>query len=210
MRQMPDAMGESAGKRYPHLLRLLDKSTDEVVEFAAANTTFSPQELKSAIAVVAKAMAYFCAEGYTVHLDELGTFRAKLRLRPDAPEEHEQDATRRNGASVEVGGYQFRPDKELIFQTNIRGQFERISDRRWRRSKPLPEEERRERLREFLARNTVATVGDYCRLSGLLHTAAAAELRRIAAEPDSFLARYGYRATLVYMLRREEPAESGE
>lgn len=211
MRRMAPGMaqGKAAGKRYPHLLRLMTVKTGEVVESAARNTTFSKEELRSAISVLAETIAWYAADGYTVQLDGLGTFRARLSLREGAPEEREGDTSQRTGASVEVSGLTFKPDKELLLQANLHGRFERISDRRWYNYAARPEAERRERLRSFLEENTVCTVRDYARLSGLLRTAAGQELRRMAKEPGAFIERRGAGASLVYVLAkpREEQAE---
>lgn len=199
MRQMGEATGKSAGKRYPHLLHLDTVSLDEVAELAAEETTFGKAEIKGAFGQLVKKMAFFLAQGCSVRLDGFGTLRPLLRLKEGAQPEAEGDATQRSGASVRVGSFSFKPDKDFLFETNIRATFERITTRKWKRPDPLPEAERRAALTAFLAREGVATVGDYCRLTGLHHTAAAAELRALAREENPIVRRHGSRSTLVYL-----------
>lgn len=201
MRRMADGMaeGRSAGKRYPHLLRLMTKDLDFVAQRAARNTTLSPQEIKSAISQAAEVIAELCAEGYSVSIDEVGTFRARISLREGAEEEKEGDTSQRTGASVVLSGYSFKPSRKFISMGNERASFERVSDRKWYRRTPLPEEERRAALMAYLAENTLINVADYCRLTGLGRTAAREELRRLAAGEHPLISRQGIRPHVVYI-----------
>lgn len=204
MRQMNGQTGLAAGKRYPHLLKLFTKTLDDVAEEAARNTTLSPQEIKAAVSQVADVIAYYCAEGHTVQIDELGSFRARLSLKEGVPEEREGDKSQRTGASVELSGYTFKPDKELVFRGNRYGKFERIAARRWRKGSAMTEQERRAALRSYLEREGCITRPDYCRLTGLLRTAALNELRRFAREEHPFIRRCGTRPHVVYMLNVDD------
>ena len=62
-------------------------------------------------------------------------------------------------------------------------------------------EERLERAKEFMKKNTFMSVAEYCRLTGLLKTTAANELKAWAAQPDSGINYRGRGTHKLYVLR---------
>ena len=82
-------------------------------------------------------------------------------------------------------GVNFRADKQLIAMTRSGIRLERATYKNHRSSARYTEEERRQLALDYLKSHPFLTVADYCRLTGLLPTAARNELRRLAADPES-------------------------
>ena len=94
---------------------------------------------------VAEHLAYCMAEGQSVTLDGIGTFTPRLGVAKDKEiDSLDGDEPKRNARSIEVNGINYRADKELIRETNLRCDLRRGGISRVRKS-PFTEEERRTR-----------------------------------------------------------------
>lgn len=157
------------------------------------------------LTLVSDKLALCMAEGRSVKLDGIGTFNAKLGVRGDMqPDAFEEGESSRNAKSIIVNGVAFRADKNLIRDTNRKCTLEKGGESRLRKS-PLTLEERIEKAREFLRRNTFMKVPDYVRLTGLSRSTAAEELRKVALNPDTGIMSRGNRSQKIYILRPEVP-----
>ena len=195
------------GKRWPHLLRMGEKTIDDVASDIAHGTTFAAGEVKGIIGLMVESMAMFMGYGYTVRIEGLGSFWPTLRMNKGTERETTESETLRSGASVHVGAVLFRAHEDFLDRTDHWCRPERIRPKKGAARQPMTEAERIEALRGFLQGNPFVTVRDYMRLTGLKRTAATEELRRLAHEEGTFLDIMGRDSHRVYVLRQEGPAE---
>ncbi len=181
MREMPDMQGTGKRTMYPKMISRGTMGPDEIAELISSQSTFSPGEVKGLVVALARTIAYGVASGYTVKIEEIGSFSASLALRKGVESEEAEGGTRRNAASVTIGGVNFRPDKALIREARTRAHLERTTVRRSRRP-DLTREERLALALRHIDGNSLLRVADYCSLTGLGRTAAAEELRAFARE----------------------------
>lgn len=119
MREMPDMNGEGKTRLYPKLIISSCCEENELCERIADNSTFSPGEIQGILISLCKEMAHAMANGQSVRINGLGVFTPSLSLREGKEEEQADDnGTRRNAVSLEIGNVNFRPDKELVLETN--------------------------------------------------------------------------------------------
>lgn len=154
------------------------------------------------LSLVSEKLALNMAEGYSVKIDGIGTFNAKLGVRDDMLQDAFEEGERNHNAkSIRVTGVAYRADNDLIWNTSRKCILERGGVSRIRKSK-LTLEQRIQKAREFLEKNTLMRVPDYVRLTGLSRTTATQELRRLALDPASGITSKGIRSQKFYVLRK--------
>ena len=154
------------------------------------------------LSLVSEKLALSMAEGYSVKLDGIGTFYAKLGVRDDMLQDaFEEGESTRNAHSIKVTGVVYRADNDLIRATNRKCRLVRGGVSRLRKSK-LTLAERIQKARDFLEKNMFMRVPDYVRLTGLSRTTASMELRRLALDPTSGIASKGTRSQKFYVLQK--------
>lgn len=168
--------------RYPRLLLEGRMETDDFVRLATRYTTFGVPELKGVIGLLGEALAEAMGQGYSIHLDGLGTFTPALRLRPGF-EREDQGETRRNARAIRVGNVSFRPDRDLLRATDSRLTLARQGGRLRRSSTQYTEADRLDIARAFIARRGEMSLLQYQALTGLLKDKASRELRRWERSP---------------------------
>ena len=144
-------------------------------------------------------LAELLGEGYSVTLDDWGTFRATIGLE----EGKEMDTidgneSKRNARSLFLNGVNFLADKKLVRNANRHCKLERAGIVRVHRS-PYNREERLQKALEYLEENKVLKVGQYMDLTGLAHTTAACELRAFSRNASSGIVSVGRGSTVVYI-----------
>ena len=155
------------------------------------------------LSLVSEKLALCMSEGYSVKLDGIGTFNAKLGVRDDMlPDAFEEGEPSRNAKSIMVNGVSYRADKNLISNTDRKCVLVRGGESRLKKS-PLSLEERIEKACDFLKAHMFMRVPDYVRLTGLSRSTAAEELRKLARDPSSGIMSRGSRSQKVYVLRPE-------
>ena len=144
-------------------------------------------------------LAELLGEGYSVTLDDWGTFKATIGLE----EGKEMDTldgneTKRNARSLHLNGVNFQADKKLVRNASRRCKLERAGVVRVNRS-PYTKEERLQKALEYLEENKVLKVGQYMELTGLAHTTASNELRAFSRDASSRIISVGRRPAVVYV-----------
>ena len=144
-------------------------------------------------------LAELLGEGYSVTLDDWGTFRATIGLE----EGKEMDTidgneSKRNARSLFLNGVNFLADKKLVRNANRHCKLERAGIVRVHRS-PYNREERLQKALEYLEENKVLKVSQYMELTGLAHTTAACELRAFSRNASSGIVSMGRGSTVVYI-----------
>ena len=146
-------------------------------------------------------MARLLADGHTVTIGGLGTFRTAIGVMEGKEQDtFDDDEPKRNAQSIEVKGVNFRADKALVKDIRVQCRLERGKESRLHRS-PYTREERLARALAFMEEHTVLRVPDYVKLTGLSRTTASLELRELCQDPTSGIRSMGQRASKVYIKR---------
>ena len=149
-------------------------------------------------------LAELLAEGYSVTIDEMGTFKATVGLVEDKEmDSFEEGTPKLNARSLKIDGVSFQADKKLIVNVDKRCDLKRAGTSRLCRS-PFNKEERLQKAQEYLKSHGAMKVKHYMELTGLSHTVAAKELREFEHDAASGIASIGRLAGKVYVRRMME------
>ena len=131
-KEIVDLNGKGATQAYYRMKTWRKLETEEFVKRCHdLNGAFSESILKGALAALTQQLAYELANGYSVKLDGLGVFNAKIGLCKDKEQDDfSEDGTRRNAASLQVTGVSLKVDKELVKAINKDCDLERGDDER--------------------------------------------------------------------------------
>lgn len=202
-REMADLNGKGSKRAYYQLQAFRNINGDEFIERCTAHGGWQRGTVAGVLAMVADELARQVAAGYTVSVDGLGTFSARIGVRKDkkqdgfAPEEQ-----KRNALSLEVNGVNYRADRRLVKEIDRLCTLERGQETRLQRS-AYSAEERAELARKFLREHGVMRVADYVGLTGLSRSTATRELRLLAADEASGIEAKGRYSLKVYVLKQE-------
>ena len=127
MQEMKDLHNENETILYPRMIIKGQCSTEELIEDIAHHTTYNTGELRGMIMALKDAMAREMSRGYSVKLDEIGTFTPSLGITEGKEAEQPTGETRRNARSIKIRNINFRADKELIRKTEGHCTLERES-----------------------------------------------------------------------------------
>ena len=167
-KEIVDLNGSKTTKAYYKLRTWRRLDFDEFVERKGL--------LKGVLMALSEHLAYEISNGYSVKIDGLGVFNAKLGVRKDKEMDgFEEGGTKRNAKSIEVTGVTFKADKELVREIDRNCNLERGGEERMRKPK-LSKEARIKRARQFLKDNRYMRVSEYATITGLAYSTAAREL----------------------------------
>ena len=201
--EIPDLNGTGRTQAY-YKMKLRPMPHQQFVSMCAKGGTLDESTLLAALSRISDRLALFMAEGFSVKLDGIGTFHAKLGVmsdkEPDAFEEGEQ---KRNAKSIHVTGVSYKTDPQIVREMRRTCVLEKGGESRIRKPK-LTLEERIEKAREFLKKNMFMKVPDYVALTGLSRTTATTELRKLAHNPSSGITFRGRGSQKYYVLREKE------
>ncbi len=203
MRELPELNGIGKGKKHPKILHTDQISLHSIAAEISEGTSFGTGEVEGLIATLADRIARYTARGYSVKVDGIGIFSARLGFRPGT-EPKEDDRTQRNAQSIRIAGLNFRPDRKLLTTANGHLRLERTPAPK----APTPVTQSREARLEIaishLQTHSILTIREYATLTGLGRTAAGRELRHFRSIGS--LSTRGSGAHLLYTL--PDPNES--
>ena len=200
--EVPDMLKTGNQKVFYRLKTERNIDFDEFVSrMAHPGSGISRGEAIRILLTASETLAGLLAEGYSVSLDEWGTFKATIGLE-EGKEMDTIDGTdsKRNARSLRVDGVDFQVDKRLVRNVNRQCKLERAGVARVRRS-PYTKEERLQRAKDYLSEHGFMRVKHYMELTGLGQSTAANELRAFSEDPSTGIDSTGRRATLVYIKR---------
>jgi len=146
-------------------------------------------------------LAELLGKGYSVTLDDWGTFRATIGLEEGKEmDTMDEDGTKRNARSLRLDGVSFQADKKLVRNAGNHCLLERAGVVRISRS-PYTKEERLQKALDYLEENKVLKVRQYMELTGQAHTTAACELRAFSRDASSGIVSVGRGPAVVYVKR---------
>jgi len=177
-------------------------SHDEFVDLCCREGAMPKDAIEGVLTLVHNKLALSMAEGFSVKIDGLGTFSAKLGMRDGVlPDAFEPGEPKHNAKNIEVTGVSYRADKELIKITNRKCVLIKEGDSRLK--KPTSTlAERIEKAKKFLAEKPLMRIADYAWITGLSRTTASIELRKIASDPTSGITSTGQHSQKYYILRK--------
>jgi predicted histone-like DNA-binding protein len=193
------------GKRifYPKMQLYGQKDLEEIAETISNATTFTRGDIVGLVQAITEEIAHNMGGGYSVKIKGLGIFTPALGLREGKERESDEEGEpKRNAASICLKDIHFKADKELVYETARNCHLQRARYKKCRRSSQLfSPQERLGMAKEYLRKNLIMSVADYCRLTGLLKTAAATELREWEENPETGIGSKGRRTHKVYVLK---------
>ncbi len=200
--EMPDIAGKGEHQVYYRMQTERNIGAAEFVEeVAGLGTGLSEGAVTHVLEQMVQTMARLLADGHTVTIGGLGTFRTAIGVMEGKEQDtFDADESKRNAQSIEVRGVNFRADRALVKDIRVQCRLERGKESRLHRS-PYTREERLARALAFMEEHTVLRVPDYVRLTGLSRTTASLELRELCQDPTSGIRSMGQRASKVYIKR---------
>ena len=199
--EITDLNGTGQTQAY-YKMKLTPLDFDSFVKQCAREGHTDESLILGVLSLVSEKLALCMAEGYSVKLDGIGTFNAKLGVRSDMLQDaFEQGERSRNASTIMVKGVSYRADNDLIRKTSLKCVLERGGVSRLRKSK-FTLEQRIQMARDYLEKHAFMRVADYVRLTGLSHTTASLELRKLEANPSSGITSKGQRSQKYYVLRK--------
>ena len=199
-REMADLNGTGKKQAYYRMQTWRKMSHEEFVKKCTyPGSGVSRAMMDAVLTTVAEELPRLMGMGYSVRIDGLGTFNAKLGVREDKEQDSfEEGEQKRNAKSIEVNGIGFRADKELVSKTDRECDLERGGVSRLRVSK-YSLEQRMALAKKFVEQNAFMRVMDYAALTGLSHSKASIELRQLCERPDAGFKAQGRGSHRVYV-----------
>ena len=144
-------------------------------------------------------LAELIGEGYSVTLDDWGTFKATIGLE----EGKERDTidgseSKRNARSLCLDGVNFQVDKKLVHRARRHCKLERAGESRLHRT-PYSKDERLNMALQFLEENGAMRVAQYVELTGISRTKATLELKEFSEDASSGITTLGRGSAKVYV-----------
>ena len=203
--ELPDLRRTGEKKAYYRL------KTEQKIDFhqfidriSSHNSGISRGEAFRVLMHATDTLAELLAEGYSVTIDDMGTFKATVGLVEDKEmDSFEEGSPKLNARSLKIDGVSFQADRKLIVNVDKRCDLKRAGTSRLCRS-PFTKEERLQKAQEYLKSHGAMKVKNYMELTGLSHTVAAKELREFENDAASGITSIGRLACKVYVRRMEE------
>lgn len=204
-KEMPDMSGTGEQKAYYKLKTWRRLDFEEFVKRCSSiHRAYGKSVIEGVVMAVCEHLAYEISNGYSVKIDGLGTFNAKLGVCKDKEMDNfTEGTTKRNAKSIEVTGVSFRADKELIREIDQNCTLERGGEERLKKPQ-MSQKERIEKAQKFIKRNGFMHVDEYASITGLSYSTAARELRVIAADPASGIISQGRKSGKLYLLAKKD------
>lgn len=203
--ELPDLHKTGEKKAYYRMKTERKIDFNQFVDLVSShNSGISKGEAFSVLMHATDTLAELLAQGYSVAIDELGTFKATVGLVKDKEmDSFEEGTPKLNARSLRVDGVSFKADKRLIVNVDKRCELKRAGVSLLCRS-TFTKEERLQKALEYLNAHGAMKVKNYVELTGLSHTVAAKELREFEHDATSGIASIGRLAGKVYVRRMEE------
>lgn len=200
--EMSDLKGTGENKCYYRLETTGNLSTKDLVAgIAQPGSGLSEGTVMHVLRSLTDKVSNYLAEGYSVSIEGLGTFKAAIGVREDK----EMDTIdgiepKRNAASLRIKGINYRADKELIKDTNTQCQLTRAGVNKIYRS-PYTREERLQLALKYVSdpAHPVMHIADYAAIAGLSLSSAAKELVEFRNDQESGITTSGRGTNKVYI-----------
>ena len=198
--EVPDMLKTGEQKTFYRLKVERNVDFQEFIErLCSYHSGISRGEALRVLVSASDVLAELLGEGYSVTLDDWGTFKATIGLEEDKEMDTiNGDETKRNARSLRLNGVNFQADKKLVRNARHHCKLEREGIIRVKRS-PYTKEERLQKALEYLEEHGALKVSQYMELTGQAHTTAACELRAFSRDASSGTVSVGRGSAAVYV-----------
>ena len=189
LQEMPDVRQTGERRVYPKLeaYRLLE--TEELIErMHSYDRAISPSVIQAVLMSLSDTLKKMLSLGYTVKVDELGTFSLSLDFDDDKPKVIQQVDDKMTYRHVTVKNVNFKVDPSLLKDLRYETELERVmSGVKVIKKQLFTLEQRIERALAVIERDGFIRLTDYAAINNLSRTSASQELKQICADPDGSL-----------------------
>lgn len=188
MYENPNPKGD--GKKQPLHARIVSHGTirtEEIAQDISDSCGFSTAVTKGMLDALAHIVSRYLKRGYTVELNELGTFSISLKCRPV------MDKKEIRSWSVDFGNVHFRGNKKL------KDRLESISLERAEDNHPTPfkPEQRKKRAMNYLKDHDYINRAIYMQTNGCNHSTAVSDLNKLVE--NNLLKKLGRGKAILYI-----------
>ena len=186
LQEMYDVRQTGERRVYPKLdaYRLLD--AEEFIEkMHSYDRAISPSVIRAVLMNLSDTLKRMLSLGYTVKVDELGTFSLSLDFDDDKPKVMQQADDKMAYRHVTVKNVNFKVDPSLLKDLRYETELEReMSGVKVIKKQLFTLEQRIERALAVIERDGFIGLTDYAAINNLSRTSASQELKMICANPD--------------------------
>ncbi len=186
LQEMYDVRQTGERRVYPKLdaYRLLD--AEEFIEkMHSYDRAISPSVIRAVLMNLSDTLKRMLSLGYTVKVDELGTFSLSLDFDDDKPKVMQQADDKMAYRHVTVKNVNFKVDPSLLKDLRYETELEReMSGVKVIKKQLFTLEQRIERALAVIERDGFIRLTDYAAINNLSRTSASQELKMICANPD--------------------------
>ena len=204
LQEMYDVRQTGERRVYPKLdtYRLLD--TEEFIEkMHSYDRAISPSVIRAVLMNLSDTLKRMLSLGYTVKVDELGTFSLSLDFDDDKPKVMQQADDKMAYRHVTVKNVNFKVDPSLLKDLRYETELEReMSGVKVIKKQLFTLEQRIERALAVIERDGFIGLTDYAAINNLSRTSASQELKQICANPEGPLDTKGRGSHKVWVKRR--------
>ena len=187
LQEMSSLNGVGERRVYPKMVTNRQLGTKEFIEkMRTHNHAISESVVTAVLTDVADYLGEMLAMGYTVKLDDIGTFSLSLDFDDEKPVEMQGDDDKMLHRKVKVKDVNYKSDPELVKRVNRDIELKRDMggvSRLYKQRYTL--EERIERGRQLLEEQSFFTLQEYANLNHLSRTTASLELKRLTHGEDA-------------------------
>lgn len=198
--EVPDMLKTGEQKVFYRLKTERNVDFEEFIhKICAHHPGISRGEALRVLIASSETLAELLGEGYSVTLNEWGTFKATIGLMNEKEMDTiDGNAPKHNARSLHLNGVTFQADKKLVRNARSHCKLERAGVSRIRRS-PYTKDERLQKALEYLEKHKVLKVAQYMELTGQGHTTSACELRSFSRDASSGIVVIGKGPSVVYV-----------
>ena len=186
LQEMYDVRQTGERRVYPKLdaYRLLD--AEEFIEkMHSYDRAISPSVIRAVLMNLSDTLQRMLSLGYTVKVDELGTFSLSLDFDDDKPKVMQQADDKMAYRHVTVKNVNFKVDPSLLKDLRYETELEReMSGVKVIKKQLFTLEQRIERALAVIERDGFIGLTDYAAINNLSRTSASQEWKMICANPD--------------------------
>ena len=203
LQEMYDVRQTGERRVYPKLdaYRLLD--AEEFIEkMHSYDRAISPSVIRAVLMNLSDTLKRMLSQGYTVKVDELGTFSLSLDFDDDKPNVMQQADDKMSYRHVTVKNVNFKVDPSLLKDLRYETDLEReMSGVKVIKKQLFTLEQRIERALAVIERDGFIGLTDYAAINNLSRTSASRELKLICADPEGALDTKGRGSHKVWVKR---------
>lgn len=165
-------------------------------------STFNRSEIMGILTLLGEIMTAKMASGYSVKLDEIGTFTPALAFEKNRKGET-ANPEKTNARHIGISNILFRPSKDFILNTAVQCKLKKGPQCYGCLPAKHTPEERLQIVREYLRTHDILTVKDYEKIAGIRHTQATIELKEWSRTEGSGIISHGKGSHKVYLREKE-------